>query len=685
MAIANATKRRGKKTGEEQLMDLGLMSPRDAAVSTLDPPAAYGRGDTHTKAEHFHKRFPLDVYQSEACSSSVASAALADEVLCHDCGTTLGQAAELVRTGKASKPARKQKAEPDKSVGVFAKTQTQEPAARALPLTIQEIPLEKIHRRPSNRGGEPVTFPEVAELVASIEACGLSTPIEVRTTGEAELPLGHYELVKGERRWMACRALHRETIPAIVRDLDEVSAAVQVAVDNTQRVDLDPIQRAKAIRDAIEAGASEQQAAAAAGVPKGAKNALRLLQLPEDLQRFVAAGNLPQKIALACVPYRDLQAVMTELVKKIKQGCWWLKSANWQAELERLVREHTRRPASSQPKRKSWEHPTPALPDKVLTPALRAELGEVVVKIDNKPTPVFTNTKRYDELLAEAEQAAAARKKTKAKAEGKPSNPDAERQQDETLDRKAGEWRHAFLRLGIAKALVSGDVRTVLVHDWLRCECASEGFRYSRHDYLLKLDSAIADYLGRPLRRERHHISMVRTWDLTHCLLRYDADPLTDRDVSDWWRAKWLLWPQLDEATTSREAREMLEPAGQIMDLERLVPLNRLDVESVAKWLAETKGHCRGETWPTTFAHGWTRAVDPGPERQMLEELIGYCNKRQLVMLAADMGVQDLPGKTLGDMQQRLADCHSRPTGQRLKIPAIVGGKASGKNSKEDK
>ncbi len=76
------------------------------------------------------------------------------------------------------------------------------------------------------------------ELKASIAEYGVLVPVIVRRRGDG------YELVAGERRWRACAALQRPTIPAIVRASDDRQTLELAIVENLQREDLNPLEEA---------------------------------------------------------------------------------------------------------------------------------------------------------------------------------------------------------------------------------------------------------------------------------------------------------------------------------------------------------------------------------------------------------------------------------------------------------
>jgi ParB family chromosome partitioning protein len=153
---------------------------------------------------------------------------------------------------------------------------------------LREIRLEDIEPNPE----QPRTrFDDVSlgELSASIRAHGLLQPIVVR-----ELGTGRYRLVAGERRWRAARLAGLDRIPALVRETDDANAIVLALVENLQREDLNPIDEAHGYEALMEvAGASQVDVAERVGKDRSTvANALRLLDLPPDVQDMLRAGRL---------------------------------------------------------------------------------------------------------------------------------------------------------------------------------------------------------------------------------------------------------------------------------------------------------------------------------------------------------------------------------------------------------
>src|SRR5437773_2692346 len=126
------------------------------------------------------------------------------------------------------------------------------------------------------------------QLAQSIEAHGVVQPVVLRRKN------GRYELVAGERRWRAAKMAGLERIPAVVRDIEDKELLELALIENIQREDLNAIEEAQAYKKLIEAvGLTQESLAARVGRDRSyITNYLRLLRLPDDLQRLVAEGKL---------------------------------------------------------------------------------------------------------------------------------------------------------------------------------------------------------------------------------------------------------------------------------------------------------------------------------------------------------------------------------------------------------
>ncbi|MBW3627025.1 MAG: ParB/RepB/Spo0J family partition protein, partial [Actinobacteria bacterium] len=149
----------------------------------------------------------------------------------------------------------------------------------------------------------------LSSLVASVRELGVLQPVLVRAVDE-----GAYELIAGERRWRAAKRAGLPTIPALVREVDDLSSLEQAVVENLHRQDLNPLEEAAAYQQLIEDfGLTHEHLAVRVGKSRAAvTNTLRLFQLPPSIQRQVAEGRLSAGHARALLgtPDRSFQEKM---------------------------------------------------------------------------------------------------------------------------------------------------------------------------------------------------------------------------------------------------------------------------------------------------------------------------------------------------------------------------------------
>ena len=172
----------------------------------------------------------------------------------------------------------------------------QRPAAPALPPPVVvestgkplEIPLDQIDRNPYQTRTQ---FDEakLTELAQSIAASGVVQPIVVRP-----LSGGRYQLITGERRWLASKKADKATIPAIVRQVSDEQTLEMTIVENLQRANLNPIEQARAYqRLSNDFKMTQEQMAIRTGKERASvANFLRLLKLPDLIQQRVESGDL---------------------------------------------------------------------------------------------------------------------------------------------------------------------------------------------------------------------------------------------------------------------------------------------------------------------------------------------------------------------------------------------------------
>lgn len=158
------------------------------------------------------------------------------------------------------------------------------------------------------------------ELTHSIREFGVFQPIVVRPIAEGDPRRGEgdYELIMGERRLRATKASGRTSIPAIIRHTEDDEMLRDALLENLHRADLNPLEEASAYQQLLEDfGCSQQQLSERIGRSRPRiSNTIRLLKLPVDVQRKVAAGILSAGHARAVLSVGE-PAAMTQLADKI--------------------------------------------------------------------------------------------------------------------------------------------------------------------------------------------------------------------------------------------------------------------------------------------------------------------------------------------------------------------------------
>lgn len=142
------------------------------------------------------------------------------------------------------------------------------------------------------------------ELASSIREQGILQPLLVRP---APGDPGAYEIVAGERRWRAAKKAGLSQVPVIIRELDDNEALTIALVENLQREDLNPVEEAHAMA-ALQKRLKISQDALAAKLGKSrpaVANALRLLQLPENILESLELGEISAGHARALLALSD--------------------------------------------------------------------------------------------------------------------------------------------------------------------------------------------------------------------------------------------------------------------------------------------------------------------------------------------------------------------------------------------
>lgn len=168
--------------------------------------------------------------------------------------------------------------------------------------TITKIPLDKIV---PNKYQPRKNFDEnsIKELAQSIKENGLAQPILVtRIPGEDK-----YEIIAGERRYRACKFLNWKEIDAIVKnEIDDEKKLIIALIENLQREDLNPVEKANAYKKMLDFGMSQTEISNYCGKSKYyVSNTLRLLELEDEILNGLANGLITEGHARALLSIPD--------------------------------------------------------------------------------------------------------------------------------------------------------------------------------------------------------------------------------------------------------------------------------------------------------------------------------------------------------------------------------------------
>jgi|TARA_B110000211_G_C13994317_1_gene515484 ParB family chromosome partitioning protein len=168
-----------------------------------------------------------------------------------------------------------------------------------------------------NRYQPRVNFDEkkLDELSQSIKKNGIIQPIAVRVDRD---DLEKYEIIAGERRWLAAQKAGLHEVPIIILDLDDNEALEVAIIENIQRDDLNTIEEAKAFkRLSEEFGYDHEKIARYMSKSRShVSNTLRLLTLPDDVIGMIEEGNLTAGQARPLIGLINASAIAEEIVSK---------------------------------------------------------------------------------------------------------------------------------------------------------------------------------------------------------------------------------------------------------------------------------------------------------------------------------------------------------------------------------
>ena len=231
----------------------------------------------------------------------------------------------------------------DRPVDVFFLASAEQGDMVSIPgATLVSVPPSSIRPNPQQPRKE-FRQDELDELIHSVTEFGVLQPIVVRPLASPEGTV-QFELIMGERRLRAATAAGLATIPAVVRDTDDDAMLRDALLENLHRANLNPLEEASAYQQLLsDFGITQDELAAKLGRSRPqVTNTLRLLRLPADVQKKVAAGVLSAGHARALLSMPD-EAGMSKLADKIIKRSMTVRQAEEEAGLAKASRPGTRK------------------------------------------------------------------------------------------------------------------------------------------------------------------------------------------------------------------------------------------------------------------------------------------------------------------------------------------------------
>ncbi|WP_431802168.1 nucleoid occlusion protein [Halobacillus andaensis] len=183
------------------------------------------------------------------------------------------------------------------------------------PDEVIQVPVDRVQ---PNRYQPRAIFNEekISELAQTLHTHGMIQPIVVRRLNEDQ-----FEIIAGERRWRAVQTLEWETIPAIIRDMNDAETASVALIENLQREELTVIEEATAYARLLDIHELTQEALAQrlGKSQSTVANKLRLLKLPESVQQAVMNKEITERHARALIAVKDeekQEKLLQEIIEK---------------------------------------------------------------------------------------------------------------------------------------------------------------------------------------------------------------------------------------------------------------------------------------------------------------------------------------------------------------------------------
>lgn len=181
----------------------------------------------------------------------------------------------------------------------------------AVKAAAEEMDISEIRANP-NQPRKTFTPEKLDELIKSVKKKGVITPIVVKDTG------GKYEIIAGERRFLAAQRVGLKKIPVVVRNVSSTEQMELALIENIQREDLNPVEEAAAYRHLMDARKiTQEELADELGKSRVyVANSVRLLKLAKSIQEMMVKGEITAGHAKVLLGIEDpaKQRVMAEAV-----------------------------------------------------------------------------------------------------------------------------------------------------------------------------------------------------------------------------------------------------------------------------------------------------------------------------------------------------------------------------------
>ncbi len=179
---------------------------------------------------------------------------------------------------------------------------------------VKEVPVTKLHPG-KYQPRRTMVENDLKDLAQSIKELGVLQPILVRDHPDRS---GEFEIIAGERRWRAAQLAQRHEVPVLIKTLSNRETLEAALVENLQREDLSPVEEANGLKRLMDEFDHTQEALARA-VGKSRShiaNTLRLLSLPEPVQRLIDDGSLSAGHGRALVVLDDPETAANQVIRE---------------------------------------------------------------------------------------------------------------------------------------------------------------------------------------------------------------------------------------------------------------------------------------------------------------------------------------------------------------------------------